>query len=283
MSGYYTVQIDGEMLDPKTAAIPVTDLGFVRGVGVFEVIRAYSGVNFRLIEHIERLGRSAAMFGIDLPSANDLTTWCNRAAHGFDECVVRIMVTAGDDLFDGTPRVVVTSEEPPTQLSEMRLCALPAPWHSDGADWELLRGKTLSYGNNYGAIRQARIHGFDNALLIGRSGNILEGPTYSVGWAVEENGAIVYETPAMSLGILDSITRQLALDAAADSGLTFREVEVGLDRLDDALEFFVFSTLRDTIGVTAVGDRTFTPGPHTLALRHAMQTRTGSEIDRSTL
>ena len=27
MSGYTSVQIDGEVLDPATAAIPVTDLG----------------------------------------------------------------------------------------------------------------------------------------------------------------------------------------------------------------------------------------------------------------
>ena len=228
MSGFTTVQIDGEMLDPAAAAIPVSDLGFVRGVGVFEVIRGFSGVNFRLREHLERLARSAAMFGLELPSDGELTAWCNRAAQGQEECVVRIMVTAGDDLFEGTPRVVVTSEIPAPQLPEMTLFPLPAPWHSDGADWELLRGKTLSYGNNYGAIRQAKLNGFDNALLIGRSGRILEGPTYCVGWVVEEDGAIIFETPAMSLGILDSITRQVALDAAADAGLTFREVEVGI-------------------------------------------------------
>ena len=88
----------------------------------------------------------------------------------------------------------------------------------------------------------------------------------------------MYETPAMTLGILDSITRQLALDAAVDADLTFREVEVGLDRLDDAVEFFVFSTLRDTISVTAVGERSFQTRTHTLALRQAMAERTAREL-----
>ena len=114
--------------------------------------------------------------------------------------------------------------------------------------------------------------------MLGRSGRILEGPTFTVGWVVEEAGQVVYETPAMSLGILDSITRQVAFDAAADAGLELREVEVGLDRLDDAVEFFALSTLRDAIGATAVGEREFTVGPATEKLRAAMADLTRSEL-----
>ena len=125
---------------------------------------------------------------------------------------------------------------------------------------------------------RAKVHGFDDAILLGRSGRILEGPTFSIGWVVEENGEVVYETPALRLGILDSITRQLALDTAAEVGLAFREVEVGIERLDVATEFFAFSTLRDTLAVTAVGERTFPAGPHTLALRKAMADRTAREL-----
>ena len=278
MSGFTTVRMNGEVIDPDTAAIPLTDVGFIRGFGVFEVMRAFHGVCFRLAPHLDRLARSADMLGLTLPSVDDLTDWCNQAAMGTEECVVRVFVTGGDDPFDGTERVIVTSEPPIIRGTELRLHPLFAPWHSDGAEWELLRGKTLSYGNNYGAIRQAKLHGFDDAVLIGRSGRILEGPTFVVGWVVEEDGDVVYETPALSLGILDSITRELALDAATDVGLVIREVEVGLERLDDAVEFFALSTLRDTLSVTAVGERTFPVGPHTRALRQAMAERTAREL-----
>lgn len=278
MYGFATVQMDGQMVDPDTASIPLTDVGFIRGFGVFEVMRTFDGVCFRLTQHLERLERSAAMLGLTLPPVSDLTAWCNRAAAGTEESVVRIFVTGGDDPWDGTERVAVTSEPIASRSSELTLHPQFAPWHSDGAEWELLRGKTLSYGNNFGAIRQAKLHGFDDAVLIGRSGRILEGPTFSVGWVVEQNGGAVYETPALSLGILDSITRALALDAAHDAGLGIREVEVGLERLDDATEFFALSTLRDTLSVTAVGDRIFPVGPHTLALRQAMADRTAREL-----
>ena len=256
-SEFSSVRIDGELLDPATATIPVTDIGFIRGFGVFEVIRGLGGQCVRLDAHIERLGRSAAMLGIDLPDAATLAEWSVHAAQHHDDCLIRVLVSAGDDPFEGAARIVVTSEVAPEQPESATLLPLPAPWHADGAEWELLRAKTLSYANNFGAIRRAKLAGFADAMLIGRSGHILEGPTFTVGWVVREGDQVIYETPAMDLGILDSITRSLAFDAAAAAGLAFREVHVELDRLDDAEEVFVLSTLRDAVGVTAVGDRTF--------------------------
>lgn len=282
-SVFSSVRIDGELVDAATASIPVTDIGFIRGFGVFEVIRGLDGHCVRLGPHIERLARSAAMLGIELPGDDDLAEWSMHAAQHHADCLIRVLVSAGDDPFEGTTRVVVTSEPTPVQPDSATLFPLAAPWHSDGEDWELLRAKTLSYANNFGAIRQAKLAGFTDAMLIGRSGRILEGPTFTVGWVVHEGDDVIYETPAMSLGILDSITRALAFDAAEEAGLTIREVEVGLDRLDDAAEVFVLSTLRDAVGVTAVGERTFDVGPATEALRTAMHELTLSELTLSEL
>lgn len=264
------VFIDGVDTDPAHAAIPVGDVGFVRGYGVFEVIKATGGACFRLPEHLDRLERSASMLGIDLPDRDEIGTLATKAADGIDIAIVRVLVSAGDDPWEGPCRVVVTGEVAPPQMSSLRLLPVPAPWHSDGADWALLRGKTLSYANNFASIRQAKLAGFDDAVLIGRSGRMLEGPTFTVGWVVHENDEDVYETPAMTTGILDSITRGAVFDAASEAGLTIREVQAGLDRLDAATEFFALSTLRDVVSVTAVGERQFEPGPATLRLRSAL-------------
>lgn len=280
MSTFTSVSVNGDVLDPTTASIPVSDIGFIRGYGVFEVIRGLGGKCFRLGPHLDRLERSASMLGIELPDRESIASWARRAAatHSDHDAIIRLLVSAGDDAFTGDARVVVTSELYPTPKSELTLLPVVAPWHSDGASWELLGAKTLSYGNNFGAARAAQLEGFSDALLIGRSGRILEGPTFTIGWVIEEGGRTVYETPAMTLGILDSITRQLAFDSAADADLEIREVEVGLERLDEASEFFALSTLRDTLPVVAVGERTFAKGPATAALRQAMQERTISEL-----
>ncbi len=278
MNVFTSVSIDGVPLDPAEASIPVSDMGFIRGFGVFEVIHGIGGRCFRLASHLARLQRSAEMLGIELPAPEAISEWATRAAGHHDNGVIRILVSAGDDPFEGTTRVVVTSEPSPTPATELTLLPVFAPWHSDGERWELLGAKTLSYANNLGALRAAALEGFSDALLVGRTGRILEGPTFSVAWVVEEEGRTVYETPSMSLGILDSITRQLALDSAGDAGLEIREVEVGLDRLDDATEFFVLSTLRKAVPVTAVGERVFSPGPATRDLRRAIEERTMHEL-----
>lgn len=278
MSEFTSVSIDGVPVDVATASIPVSDIGFIRGFGVFEVIHGIGGRCFRLRSHLARLQRSAGMLGIELPDPETIGEWATRAAAHHDDGVVRILVSAGDDPFEGTARIVVTSEPLPPPVSELTLLPVLAPWHADGERWELCGAKTLSYANNLGAIRAAQLEGFSDALLVGRTGRVLEGPTFSVGWVVEEDGRTVYETPSMSLGILDSITRQLAFDSAEDAGLEIREVEVGLDRLDDATEFFVLSTLRKAVSVIAVGERVFSLGPATRMLRSAIEERTSREL-----
>lgn len=279
MSAFTSVRIDGALVDPKTASIPVSDIGFIRGFGVFEVIRGLDGACVRIGPHLRRLERSASMLGIELPDDEALVEWTAHAATHHEDCLVRVLVSAGDDPFEGIPRVVVTSEPAPEQPDQITLLPIVAPWHGDGAEWELLGAKTLSYANNFGAIRRAKQAGFTDGLLLGRSGRILEGPTFSIGWVVEEDGRTVYETPSMKLGILDSITRQLAFDAAAEAKLDIREVEHGLERLDDAIEFFALSTLRDCVPVTAVGDRMFDIGPATGVLRQAMADLTSRELE----
>lgn len=280
MSSFTSVIIDGVPQVPETASIPVTDIGFIRGYGCFEVLRAFDGTCFRLDEHLDRLQRSSDMLGIELPDRAELAAWTAQAATG-DETLVRILVSAGDDPFEGTARVVITGEPAPPQLEQLRLLPVPAPWHSDGAEWELLRGKTLSYANNFAATRVAREAGFDDALLIGRSGRVLEGPTFSVGWVVREGSEAVYETPAMSLGILDSITRQAALDAADEIGLAVREVVDDPSRLDVATEVFALSTLKDAVPVTAIGERRFPAGPATEVLGTALRRLMRREVGRA--
>lgn len=277
-TSFSTVRIDGDLVAASTASIPVTDVGFIRGYGVFEVARGLGGRIVRLEAHLDRLRRSAAMMGIELPSDDEIASWCQHAAAEHADCMIRVLVSAGDDAYTGTTRIVVTSEAAPDQPDSLTLHPLDAPWHADGADWELLRAKTLSYANNFGSRRKAKLAGFDDALLIGRSGRLLEGPTFSVGWTVVEGDRTVYETPALSLGILDSITRQIALDAADSAGLEFREVEVALDHLDMATEFFAISTLKDAVSVTSVGDRAFPVGPAVAGLRDAMADLTQREL-----
>jgi branched-chain amino acid aminotransferase len=58
--------LDGTVSDASEARIPVSDDGFLRGDGVFEVIRLYGGRPFALDDHLARLGNSAANLRLPL-------------------------------------------------------------------------------------------------------------------------------------------------------------------------------------------------------------------------
>jgi branched-chain amino acid aminotransferase len=119
--------------------------------------------------------------------------------------------------------------------------------------------------------------GFHDALLVGRAGEVLEGPTYSIGWV--HGGSPV--TPSLDLGILASITRQVTIEAAAAAGLAVREVAATLDEMLAADEIFVMSTIREVAPVVAVGDQRFEPGPVTATLAAAFRAIVSAETGPS--
>jgi branched-chain amino acid aminotransferase len=63
----YLVYIDGEFYPKSKAKVSVYDHGFLYGDGVFEGIRAYEGVVFKLREHVDRLYRSAQAIMLEIP------------------------------------------------------------------------------------------------------------------------------------------------------------------------------------------------------------------------
>lgn len=61
------VYIDGEYYPKSQAKVSVFDHGLLYGDGVFEGIRAYDGLVFKLREHVDRLYRSAHMIMLEIP------------------------------------------------------------------------------------------------------------------------------------------------------------------------------------------------------------------------
>ena len=59
--------INGRMLEKEKANVSVFDHGFLYGDGVFEGIRSYDGLVFKLKEHIDRLFESAHTIMLKVP------------------------------------------------------------------------------------------------------------------------------------------------------------------------------------------------------------------------
>ncbi len=252
------IMVNGELKDAAAASLSVLDIGMQRGYGCFEALRSYAGKPFRSRPHYDRLVASAGKLGISIPGGELVESWIADRSEAGGDCVVRVLVTGGlDPGYPGKKSQVIVYAEPlPGDRGPLRVLPLDAPWHPDGEVSELTGAKTLSYGPNLAASLAAQRAGFDDALLIGRSGSVLEGPTYGVAWIVDG----VLETPSLDLGILASITRVAMLEVAAATGIVVAEGRYPLDRMLGADETFALSTVKEIMPIAAVGERTWEPG-----------------------
>ena len=251
-------------------SVSLFDPMVARGDGCFEALRSYGGALFGLAEHLARLAQSAAALGIPLPPIPYIGEWARRVAAEQGDGVVRIFVSLGEE---GT-NVYVLSAPLPDIIPEYRLFPLAAPWHPAGEPWELAGVKTLSYAPNMAATRTAQAAGHDDALLLSRDGTVLESPTSAVLWAV---GGVI-ETAPLDLGILDSVTRRIALSHAGAAGLEIREGHYPLARVMGADEIAILSSVKEVLPVVAVGERTFEPGPVTALLAKSYRAAVGNLI-----
>ncbi len=260
--------INGE---PANAVVSVFDGAVLRGDGCFEALRSYGGKPFAFAEHHQRLTKSATALRLPLPEYSDLRTWVERCAADGGDCVVRILVTRGSGgvSAEAPPLWVVLWHPLPDPVTDLRLAPIAAPWHPGGESWELAGVKTLSYAANQAASRRAREADADDALLVSRAGEVLEGPTFAIAWV---RGGVL-ETPSLSLGILESITRGFVVESCQELGIPVAEGRYPIDRLRSASEVVALSTIKEVMAVRRVGQWVYETGPVTSKLAASYRSR----------
>lgn len=253
--------VDGEIGPTAAAAIALKDDGLYRGDGAFEVIRLYGGKPFALVDHLDRLQRSASAIELDFDrGALEAEIGALLAEAGPVEGQLRLIVTRGG-------RRIAATEPIPAHAETLSLASVTY------CPSVILNGvKSLSYAANMQATRIAKGQGADEAVLVRPDGTVLEPPTSSVFW-VSAEGEL--RTPALSDGVLESITRDRMIKA-----LDVKEGTWQIDDLHGAGEAFLASTTREIQAVSAVDGRTFpaAPGPRTREAQQAFAETLGREL-----
>jgi len=249
--------LDGRIAPADETVIGVTDDGFIRGDGVFEVIRVYDGRPFALNAHLDRMEGSAAnlRLGWDVPRA------------AIESGARELLEARGGGAFDGCLRVVLTRGGRRLLMTEPLPAgpARPRLGFVTYAPTRVLDGvKSLSYAGNMLCGRLARERGFDEALMVTPHGRVLEAPTSSIFW-VGNDGRLA--TPPLDDHILASITRGLVLELveAEERPLTQSE-------LLGAREAFLASTTREVQSLAGVEETAWAePGPRTIEAASAVR------------
>jgi len=271
------VAIDGEVVDSDEARVSVFDRGFLYGDSVFEVYRTYAGIPFAETEHLERLARSAARLMIPMPVSIETLSSEVRAtldAAGEGDWYVRVIVTRGTGplTYDPTTasaplRVIIAApvSVPPAERYERGIAVALLEASRPTDDARASGAKASNYLANLLAGHEAKQKGAQEALMLGRDGQILEGASSNL--FIVKDGKV--RTPEPQHGILVGITRATVMAAAAEDGLEVEEGEVRPEDLYDADEAFLTSSIREVMPVVSAEGRTIgsgVPGPVTKRL-----------------
>ncbi len=281
------VMIDGELRPPGAQHVSVFDRGFLYGDSVFETLRTYGGVVFGLAEHLERLGRSAALVFIELPvplAQLEAEVLAAIAAGSNPETYVRVMVTRGQAALGLDPAL---AERPLRVIIVQPLTTPPEHYYTRGVSAVSYRTQrevdaTSAVGAKVGnylvsvlAMREAGRVGAVEALIVGARGEVLEGGSSNV--FLVEQGRLV--TPDVSAGILAGITRAHALEVAQSLGI---DVELRTPTLAQAYaadELFISSSIRELMPVVRLDGKKIgdgQPGPVFARLLAAFRARVRS-------
>ena len=87
--------VEGKLVPPEQALVPVLDRGFLYGDSVYEVVRTYAGRPFELDRHLARMERTSERIDLTLPPRETLLRELQRTldAAGNPESYARIVVT----------------------------------------------------------------------------------------------------------------------------------------------------------------------------------------------
>jgi len=270
------VYVDGDYYPKSQAKVSVYDHGLLYGDGIFEGIRSYNGLVFKLKEHIERLYRSAHTIMLQIPVKKEEMIWIvleTLRKNNLKDAYIRLVVTRGvGDLGlnpkkCSKPTIIVITDKIALHESEAKEKGVTAmlSWvKRDPVDATTHEIKSLNYLNSILAKIEANINGVDEAICLDKNGFICEG--------VAENIFIVRKgklfTPPSYTGALPGITAEAVMNLARKLGYEVIEKNITPYELFNADEVFFTGTAAEIVPVREINKRQIGNGvPGTITKR----------------
>ncbi len=269
--------LDGKFVPQEEAKVSVFDHGLLYGDGVFEGIRAYGGIIFKLEEHLARLYGSAKTIMLDIPYDRDEMREIVRQSciqNGLQDAYIRLVVSRGTGDLGLDPRkcgratVIVIADKIslyPPELYEHGMSIGTGSIRRSRAEIINPQIKSLNYLNNILAKLEANQRGWGEVLMLSEEGFVAECSADNI--FMVRGGVLM--TPAPHLGILLGITRQTVMDLARQAGYQVVETTFTRHELWNADEAFLTGSAAEIVPVVKVDERVVgdgKPGPVTQEL-----------------
>jgi branched-chain amino acid aminotransferase len=111
---------------------------------------------------------------------------------------------------------------------------------------------TGHYVNSILATSEAKVRGYDEALMLDMNGNVAEAP--GANFFMEKNGALI--TPALG-HILPGITRQTVMNICRELDIPVTERTITPDELESADSAFLCGTAAEVVGIESIDAKPF--------------------------
>jgi branched-chain amino acid aminotransferase len=261
---------NGRMQTIEETRLSPGQAGLMAGWGLFSTLRICQGVPFAFERHWRRLSRDAARTRVPFP---------------FDADHVRgqlMELVRANGVTEGTARIYAIynkfgfwqSDEPAPQVDLLLYTAGLPPHHEPGrldlreqgrhAASPLAGVKVTSWLNNVWNYAEAQARGFNEVVLLNERGEVAECTAANI--FCVRRGTV--ETPPLSAGCLEGVTRGLLLELAPPAGVPFVERTLLPEDLYSADEIFITSTNRSLLGIGEIAGHNYAaaPGPITQKL-----------------
>ncbi len=265
---YYTKDtilfLNGKFIKAIDAHVDLYSQTLHYGFGAFEGIRAYQTMNgtkiFKAFEHFERLKKSCALVGIPFNYETEeliQIAYQLLAKNDLSDAYIRPLVYCGANMqLTGSNEVYLMIgawhwDKYHGENKQLKLCI--SSYQRPNPNALKMEAKvTGHYVNSILATSEAKVRGFDDALMLDMNGNVAESP--GANFFMEKNG-ILY-TPSQG-HILPGITRQTVINICRELDITVKEKAITVEELESADSAFLCGTAAEIAGIESIDAKPF--------------------------
>ena len=224
---------------------------FPEGFGLFETLRTESGRVAEFTRHMRRALTAARAHGIAMPAEEEIRSEIAQVLVRVPYEIGRLRVCVGN-------RGLIVTHDLYEEVTESGYLTFSP--HTSKALGEQF--KTYPYDARYEVVDQARVHGFDDAIVFNKFNNVTETGISNIAFRFGD----IWVTPPISAGILPGVMRAIAIERC---GVQVRNVHI--TEVPDASEIILLSSLKIAQPVQQLGEMRLQSGPSAQALAAQMR------------
>jgi branched-chain amino acid aminotransferase len=248
--------LNDNLVNIEEGQISAGDSGFLYGAGLFETMRAYNGIVFRLNDHLDRLLTSAKTLFIEHSYNKEyLIAAVNKVleANNLTDARIRLTLSAGafsQAQAKPNPTLLITTtklQPYPTEYYNKGVLVVLCPARQNITD-PACGHKTTSYISRMLALKQAHEKKAAEALWFTIDGRLAEGCISNV-FLVKDSKLF---TPKPNTPVLPGIARKTVCEIAIEGKIELIEKDLAIDDLLGADEVFITNVIMQVLPVVGI-------------------------------